>query len=255
VNILICNDDGFDAPGIIAMIKSLETKHNLFIAAPQYQQSAKSHGISLHNSIKTTKVSNNFYKIDGTPADCILIAENFLFKDVEIDLVLSGINCGQNLAEDIYYSGTVAAAREATFHRRKAIAISVVDFSVTNFSFAAQFVLDIVENGLVEIIGEGEFLNINIPNIPLDEIKGIVPTSLGHRQFLNFSSGKVDEKGNVHYNIGGEDIKYELKKGTDISAVKENKISITPIFANTTSKVTLMELAKWEYIKYFGKHE
>jgi len=252
LNILISNDDGYDALGIQALIARLEQDgHNLFVVAPATQQSAKSHSITLYDTLRCQKVRQNHYKISGTPADCVLIAEKLLLKDEQIDLVISGINRGQNVGEDIYYSGTVAAAREGSFQGYKAIAISQIGFDATDFSLAAEFMAQALKNGLADFILEKEFLNINVPPIKREQLQGVCVTCLGHREFVGFSNGKMAQDGTIEFNFGVEDIIYQHDAGSDIEAVHEQKISITPIFANLANQCSMDKLREWKFLGEF----
>ncbi len=252
MNILISNDDGYDATGIQTLISRLEQDgHNLFVVAPATQQSAKSHSITLYDTLQCRQVKNNHYKISGTPADCVLIAEKLLFKDEKIDLVLSGINKGQNIGEDIYYSGTVAAAREGSFHGYKAIAVSQMGFEATEFGLAAEFVAQAINNGIADFILDKEFLNINVPDISREQLQGVCVTCLGHREFVGFSQGKQLEDGVIEFNFGLEDIVYQHDEGTDIQAVQQSKISITPVFANFANQCSMDKLREWGFLGEF----
>ncbi len=252
MNILVSNDDGYDAPGIQTLISRLEQDgHNIMVVAPETQQSAKSHSLTLHDTLYCYQVKENHYKVSGTPADCVLLAEKRLLSDKKIDLVISGINKGQNIGEDIYYSGTVAAAREATFHGYKAIAVSRLGFEGLDFELAAEFIAQAVQNGLTDFIQEREFLNINVPDITRDELEGVVVAQLGHREFTSFSKGKILDNGVIEFNFGVEDVIFQKDPGTDIEAVLDNKISITPVFANLSNEKSLRELGKWEFLSEF----
>ena len=252
MNILISNDDGYDARGIQTLISRLECDgHHLFVAAPATQQSAKSHSITLHDTLQCRRVKENHYKINGTPADCVLIAKRLLFKEEKIDLVISGINRGQNIGEDIYYSGTVAAAREGSFHGYKAIAISQMGFDATDFDLAAEFIAQAIQNGLADFILEKEFLNINVPDISREQLQGVAVTYLGHREFVGFNQGREIEEGVIEFEFGLEDIVYQHDAGSDIQAVHEKKISITPVFANFTNQCSLDKLREWKFLGEF----
>ncbi len=253
MNILISNDDGYDALGIQTLISRLECDgHHLFVAAPATQQSAKSHSITLYDTLQCKRVKENHYKISGTPADCVLIAEKLLFKEEKIDLVISGINRGQNVGEDIYYSGTVAAAREGSFQGYKAIAISQMGFDATDFDLAAEFIAQAINNGLADFILEKEFLNINVPDISREQLQGVAVTCLGHREFVGFSRGKELEEGVIEFKFGLEDIVYQHDAGSDIEAVHEQKISITPIFANFANQCSMDKLREWRFLGEFN---
>ncbi len=252
MNILISNDDGYNAGGIQTLIARLEKDgHNLFVVAPATQQSAKSHSITLFEKLVCRQMQKNRYMIDGTPADCVLVAEKLLFKDEKIDLVISGINQGQNIGEDIYYSGTVAAAREGSFHGYKAIAISQMGFDATDFSLAAEFIAQALQNDLTDFIGKQEFLNINVPKVSREELQGVAVTCLGHREFVGFSKGKMQDDGTIEFNFGVEDIVYRHDVGSDIEAVHEQKISITPVFANFSHQCSIDKLREWRFLGEF----
>ena len=229
MNILLTNDDGIDAPGIVALEKVLtENGHEVIVAAPDKEQSASSHSLTLHQPLRIYKRAGNRFAISGSPADCVILAERVLIKH-KIDLVVSGINAGQNMAEDVLYSGTVAAALEAMFLGFKAIAVSVAAYSEQRYDTAAFFLNKFLQEGLHELIEPYEIINMNVPNLSADEIKGIRITEIGHRTYENFVSEQLDPRGRKIYWIGGAAPIWDKTGNTDFKAVSEGYISLTPV--------------------------
>ena len=246
MNILLTNDDGYLAEGLKILKDVLQKKHKIFIFAPESQKSGASHSISLFSDIKVKKFGKNQFYVCGTPADCILIAENYLKDKYKIDLVISGINHGQNVGDDIYYSGTFGAAREAMFSGKKAIAVSIFTNSSTyDYHFAASKISDFLDVGLTNYISKDELLNINFPAVESKKIKGIIITHLGKRKYTNFVSRDVKFSKDMFFYIGAEDMKFVLDPESDVNATTDGYISITPISKASTSTSTSIELNKW----------
>lgn len=244
MRILLTNDDGIDAPGINILGKYLkEAGHELTWSAPLTQQSAASHSITLHKPISTFKHGEKRYAVDGRPTDSVLIAYHNYGPDA-FDLVISGINKGQNLAEDILYSGTVAAAVEACFLGYKSIAVSMTSFVDLKFETGAHYIVKLIESGIVDQIKPKEVLNINVPNVDIADIKGYKITHPGHREYENFVTEIAAPKGNKLYWIAGEVIwgKDEL---ADTCVVQENYISISPIFPDFSKKEAQPRYEEW----------
>ena len=209
MKILLTNDDGINAPGIAALEKELSQRgHSLTTVAPLTQQSAKSHSISLFTPMQITNHGKDRYAINGTPTDCMILGSQLLF-DHSIDLVISGINAGQNMGEDVLYSGTVAAALEAMFLGYKSIAISIAAYKDQKFETAARWIADLLEDNIIDLIDENEALNINVPNIEYNEILGIKNTVMGHRKYYNFVNEQINEQGEKEYLIGGDTPKWQ----------------------------------------------
>jgi 5'-nucleotidase len=246
MRILLTNDDGIDAPGIQTLEKVLENNgHEIIVVAPNKEQSATSHSITLHEPLRIYERGENRFAITGSPADCAIIAERILLKDKHIDLVISGINGGQNMGEDLLYSGTVAAALEAMFLGFKAMAVSLTAYSNQKFETAAHFVNDFINKGLQENIGKKEILNINVPNLEIDEIKGIRITEVGHRKYQDFVKEQVDPRGRKIYWIGGGPPWWDPNGNTDFKAISEGFVSITPISPSFYSKKAYPRLENW----------
>ena len=239
--ILISNDDGVNAPGIIYLSDLMKDVGKVVVVAPSHEMSASSHAVTLKKPLFVEKVSSDMYSVSGTPADCILVDLLHILKKSP-DYILSGINLGQNLGEDVFYSGTVAAAREGALYGIKSAAFSIVvdnrDETV-HFESAALIARDIVKK-ILGALPQGVLLNVNIPNLPFDEIKGIRITKLSTRRYVDV----VKEEGGVIV-LGGKPI-WKMEEGTDIVAVKEGYVSITPLLKDLTDydgKRTLEKLA------------
>ena len=245
MKILLTNDDGYDAPGITILAKELKKNgHDIIIAAPLKQQSAKSHSISLFKPMKIIEKAEKHYAISGTPADCMILASQLLV-DESIDLVISGINAGQNMGEDVLYSGTVAAAIEAMFLGYKSIAISLAAYKDQKFISAARYLCEMLESGIHKEIAKNEVLNINVPNLEYDEIKGTKVTCIGHRIYYNFIREEKDENGENVYFIGGDEPHWTEIENSDANAIKNGYISITPIAPDFTKKDSFGQIRNW----------
>jgi 5'-nucleotidase len=245
MKILVTNDDGYDAPGITVLAEELKKNgHDIIIAAPLKQQSAKSHSISLFKPMKIIEKADNLYAISGTPADCMILASQLIVDD-SIDLVISGINAGQNMGEDVLYSGTVAAAIEAMFLGYKSIAISLAAYKKQKFITAAKYLCKMLENGIHKEIAKNEVLNINVPNLDYEEIKGTKVTCIGHRKYYNFVREDKDVNGDTVYFIGGDEPHWSQIEDSDANAVKNEYISVTPIAPDFTKKDSFGRIRNW----------
>jgi len=245
VHILLTNDDGFNSDGIQILAKHCrEAGYETTIAAPKEERSAASHSITLRRPITVEKIAEGEYSIDGTPVDCVTIALQKLAKHPP-DLVISGINAGQNMGEDIHYSGTVAAAKEAAFLGHKAIAVSLTAYKDQIYDTAAFWMVKLLKRGFINILDNNMVMNINVPNVPIDQIKGIKLTTVGHRKYYNFLK-LIDKKENIFsYLIEGDLPIWERKKGTDAEAIAENYISLTPLGFNMTKGDAFPALMEW----------
>ena len=238
MKILLSNDDGYYAVGIQELIKQLEKDHEIYVAAPSKNHSAGSSALTVRRDIKVNNVKKNHYVIDGTPADCVHIALTCLIKDT-IDLVVSGINLGANLGDDVIYSGTVAAALEGRHLRMSPIAISLVshdNITVTNAAIlSSKIIYEIMHNSK---ISENTLLNVNIPDHDTNNI-AYVFTRLGTRG-LPLPASETKEKD--HYRIGAAGPAVDSSEDTDFFSIKDNKISITPLTYDLTNKDLLNKI-------------
>ena len=257
-HILLTNDDGFDAIGLKALIDALSPLAKITVVAPARNKSACGHSLTLDKPLRMVNVEDDFYKIDdGTPSDCIFISLNNLFKEgYKPDLVISGINIGANLGEDITYSGTAAAAMEAVLHKIPAIAISQVckngcEDIKNGFTFElakqtiAKLAKKILDNQFP--LDERKFLNVNIPPIEPEMCQGIRITKAGYREYGNDTHRHLNPRGEEFYWIGLHPLiwKPSLKKNCDFEAIKDNYISITPIMLDLTSYKDIENIENW----------
>ena len=258
--IFLTNDDGWDAKGLEKLIEALSPLAQLIIVAPATEKSASAHSMTLTRPMKLVGVDDDFYKMDdGTPTDCVFIGLNNLF-DTELgdkpDLVISGINVGSNMGEDITYSGTVAGASEAILQGVPAIAISQVFNDLNNankdawdYELAMKTIHDIAKKILEDEfpLGERKLLNINIPPCSVEECKGLKITKAGYREYGNDSHMHRSPRGEEMYWIGLHPLiwKSDESKSCDFEAIKENYVSITPIQLDMTSYDDIEKLKGW----------
>lgn len=243
--ILVSNDDGFRAEGIIALVKSLKKIGRVVVVAPDQQRSAASHSITLHKPLRVENIAPDIYAVDGTPTDCIMLAVHEILKK-KPDIVVSGINHGGNIGDDVHYSGTVSAAIEGGILGIPSVAVSLTADDSWNFKFAAKFSAKIVKKILKEGLPKGVILNVNIPNITIRNIKGYVFTKQGKRSYADVIVEKIDPRGKKYYWIGGEKPRFADIDMSDCNAIKDSWISITPLRVNLTDHDFLEELGRWK---------
>ncbi|MCH7517467.1 MAG: 5'/3'-nucleotidase SurE [Candidatus Dadabacteria bacterium] len=233
--ILISNDDGINSEGLHKLHEILKTLGEVYVVAPDRDQSAVSHSLTLYRPLRLDKISDFVYTVDGTPTDCVNLAINGILRDKKPDLVVSGINKGENVGDDITYSGTVSAAMEGTLLGIPSIALSLVGRGDFNFDYALHHSLLIAKYVLENKLPEDTLLNVNIPNLPGEQIKGIVVTRQGKRLYDEPIVEKVDPRGKKYYWIGGDELGFLDIEGSDIVAVKEGYVSVTPIGLDLTN--------------------
>ncbi|MEE9270378.1 MAG: 5'/3'-nucleotidase SurE [Candidatus Krumholzibacteria bacterium] len=247
LTLLLTNDDGYDAPGLQVLIDALEGLGDIYVVAPLNQQSASSHSLTLRKRIGTRRIGDKRYTVDGTPTDCVLVAVDALLEK-RPDLVISGINHGPNMGEDVTYSGTVAAAIEGTILGIRSIALSSLQRTVESVQVIGPIARTIVETAINLGIPGRCFLNVNIPNPEISPIKGVQVTKLGSRAYDNLLQEERDEEGNPGYIIGGEDEPvWKDEEGTDIAAVRKGYVSITPLHLDLTHYKSILEMERWRF--------
>jgi 5'-nucleotidase len=252
MKILVSNDDGIDSAGIHALVNSLKEIADVTVVAPHKEQSAVGHAITMQTPLRVFEYHRDGkffgYAIDGTPADCVKIGIRNLMTEPP-DIVVSGINHGSNTAVNIIYSGTVSAAREAAIMDFPAMAISIASHSVKDFSFAAkiakQLVLEIYKNGLPN----GTMLNVNVPNVPENEIAGILVTKQGKSKWDDIYEKRVDPYGRNYYWLTGNLIELDDSIEYDQIAVKNKYVSVTPIHFDLTDYQMFEKMKEWEIEK------
>ena len=247
MNILITNDDGIYAEGIIELSKEISKIANVYVVAPDRQRSATGHSITIHSPIMVQEVNMGAnikaYSISGTPADCVKVGIEALFKDINFDLVLSGINNGPNLGTDVIYSGTVSAAIEGLVLNKPSIAISFNEFNIKSevYKEASKYISTIIENikDKLELLNDC-ILNVNIPNT---KIKGYKITKLGERKYDNVMEERISPFGQRYFWIGGNLRELDQDEDSDINCVNNGYISITPV------NIEMTNLSKFNILK------
>ena len=252
MKILISNDDGINSPGLAALADELKKIGEITVVAPLTEQSAVGHAITMKFPLRVTEHFKNGvffgYAVDGTPADCIKIGIRNLMKESP-DIVLSGINHGSNTAINIIYSGTVSAAREAAIMDVPAIAISVTSHEALHFEFAAKLAARLSMMVAKEGIRNGTLLNVNIPDLPEDKIKGILLTQQGKSKWDDIYEERIDPYGKKYYWLTGNLIQADSSLDIDQFAIKNDYISITPIHFDLTDYKTYSAMKEWKLDK------
>lgn len=230
--ILISNDDGIHAPGLKALVAILKPLAEVTVVAPLTEQSATSHALSLHHPVRIRELEPRLFAVEGTPTDCVLLAVNE-FMPHKADLVVSGINHGQNLGEDVLYSGTVAAAMEGAILGIPSLAVSLASRKSADFEVAAGVTADLVENLLNTDHPASFLINVNIPPVRKEELSGVRVTRLGHRVYNNVVTKKQDPRGRDYYWIAGEPA-WDPDEESDFAAVSAGYVSMTPLLMDLT---------------------
>jgi 5'-nucleotidase len=242
MKILVSNDDGYLAPGIIALAQALAPIADIVVVAPDSNRSGSSNSLTLDRPLSVYRADNGFYFVNGTPSDCVHVAltGGIAFKP---DLVVSGINQGQNMGDDTLYSGTVAAATEGFLFGVPAIAFSQADKGWTHLDAAVRIAREIVERQF-DALQKPYLLNVNIPNLPYEQIKGILPTRLGKRHESEPVIRTQDPHGRDIFWIGPAGKARDAGEGTDFHAVANGFVSITPLQIDLTHATQLEALRK-----------
>jgi 5'-nucleotidase len=254
MNILVTNDDGVTAPGLLALVQSMRKLGNVFILAPDRNWSASGHVKTLDRPLRVKEVrladDSLAFTSDGAPSDCVALAVCGYLSE-KIDLVASGINPYANLGHDVTYSGTVTAAMEAAIWGIPAVAVSLDSpdnhLGITNYSAAAEVAAQVVEAYLKYGLPAHSLLNINVPFIPLSEIKGLRVTRMGLRVYHDKVDKRIDPRGRPYYWVIGESPTGINERGTDIGAMAEGYVSITPLQLDLTAYHLMSEMNSWEW--------
>lgn len=233
MRILISNDDGVLAPGIRALAHELSTIATIEVMAPDRNRSGASNSLTLTRPLRVKQLDNGYYSVEGTPTDCVHLALTGFF-DPLADMVVSGINEGGNLGDDIIYSGTVAAAMEGRFLGLPAIAVSMVGDNIQHYDTAAIIVRQLVQRFVNERLPLQTILNINIPDLPLKDINGFEITRLGKRHSAEPTVKEYDPRGRPVYWVGPPGMEADAGPGTDFFAVNQGRVSITPLHLDMT---------------------
>ncbi len=250
MHILITNDDGIYAEGIYSLAMTLKEIARVSVAAPNREKSATGHAITMHTPLSAKHITRfgkevKAYSINGTPADCIKLSLDVLLKNDPPDIVVSGINNAPNLGTDVLYSGTVSGAIEASIMGFPAIAVSMSSHVVEQFYDAAQFTQELIIQVLSNKSISKTIFNVNYPVCDKEAIHGIKITRLGIRRYINSFVERRDPRGNSYYWMAGDLMDLPQEKDSDIEAIKNSYISITPLHYDLTNEELLSDMKKW----------
>ena len=249
MRILLSNDDGIDAPGLAALERAMADLGELWVVAPMVEQSGRSHALTLHEPLRARQDGPRRFAVSGTPADCVYLAVHGLCPE-RPDLVVSGVNRGANLGDDVHYSGTVAAAQEGALSGVKALAVSLdLDGSPAgaslHFDTAARLAREVAARLMVALTPPHELLNLNCPNLPWEDLRGLRITHMGRRRYGSTVHVKTDPRGRTYYWLGGEHEAFDAAPDSDGRAIDEGYGSLTPLRADRTAHDRLGAFSSW----------
>ncbi|NOT85646.1 MAG: 5'/3'-nucleotidase SurE [Methylococcaceae bacterium] len=244
MHILLSNDDGYLATGLITLADYLREYAQISVVAPDKNRSAASNSLTLEMPLRAVTLENGFVKVDGTPTDCVHLAITGLLQQ-EPDMVFAGINHGANLGDDVWYSGTVAAATEGRFLGLPAVAISLAASNPVHFDTAASVAVKLLQQLMRHPLPKDTLLNVNVPDIPLADLKGFQATRLGQRHKSEPVIKAQDPRGRLIYWVGPPGAEQDAGPGTDFYAINAGFVSITPLQLDLTRYERLDELSAW----------
>ncbi len=244
MQILLSNDDGHLAPGLVILADSLSALGTLSVVVPDRNRSAASNSLTLSRPLNIKQSDNGFYRVDGTPTDCVHLAITGILP-CEPDIVISGPNDGPNMGDDVLYSGTVAAATEGRFLGFPAIAVSMASFNPTHYETASWAVEKILLKLKQQPLKEDTILNINVPDLPQAEIKGFKSTRLGNRHKSSGVIKQINPRNEAVYWVGPPGEEQDAGEGTDFYAVRQGFVSVTPLQIDLTRYDSLQNLSRW----------
>jgi 5'-nucleotidase len=244
MRILLSNDDGYQSAGLDTLARHLEAFAELTVVAPDRDRSGASNSLTLDRPLRATRLNNGVYRVDGTPTDCVHLAITGLLE-TEPDMVVAGINAGANLGDDVLYSGTVAAATEGRFLGFPALALSINSFEPAHWQTAAQVAAQLIQALPALALDPQIILNVNVPDLPLSEIKGFASTRLGHRHKAEPVVQTTDPRGRSIYWVGPPGGEQDAGPGTDFYALRQGFVSVTPLQVDLTRHHLLDALNQW----------
>jgi 5'-nucleotidase len=244
MHILLSNDDGWQAPGLEALAGALAPLAEILVVAPDRDRSGASNSLTLDNPLRARRAENGFYRVDGTPTDCVHLAITGLMER-EPDMVVSGINAGPNLGDDVLYSGTVAAAMEGRFLGLPAMAVSLAGTGLAHFDTAARAAAALFAKLIESPLPADTILNVNVPDLAWGQIAGFEATRLGHRHKSEPVVRTTDPRGRPIYWVGPAGAEQDAGPGTDFYAIRNGRISVTPLQVDLTRHGTLTRIRDW----------
>jgi 5'-nucleotidase len=244
MRILLSNDDGYQAPGLKTLAALLQSTSHVDVVAPDRNRSGASNSLTLDSPMRPQAMENGFISVDGTPTDCVHLAITGLLE-VEPDMVIAGINAGSNMGDDVLYSGTVAAAMEGRFLGLPAMAVSLVGEKFLHYDTAAQVAMKLLQKLQHHPLPADTILNVNVPDVPWDQLSGFEATRLGRRHKSEPVVKTEDPRGRPIYWVGPVGKEEDAGPGTDFFAVNNNAVSITPIQVDLTQYNAIDTVASW----------
>ena len=244
MKILLSNDDGYQAPGLMALADALGSLAEIVVVAPERNRSGASNSLTLEYPIRAERAENGFIRVDGTPTDCVHLAITGLLEE-EPDMVIAGINAGANMGDDVLYSGTVAAATEGRFLGLPAIALSMNSHAPRHYGTGARVAADLVRRLQCEPLDPDTIINVNIPDLPFDRLQGYEVTRLGHRHRAEPVVKSTDPRGRTIYWVGPAGAEQDAGPGTDFHALRQDRVSLTPLQVDLTRHSAIDGLRKW----------
>ncbi len=244
MRILISNDDGVEAEGIVQLATAIDSVADVTVIAPDKNRSASSASLTLESPFRCKQLDNGFYQVSGTPCDCVHLGLHRIMQS-QVDMVIAGINHGANLGDDVIYSGTVAAAMEGRSLGYPAVAISIASHQAKHFKSAAKIMLDLLQRIKDHPLDGNIILNINVPDLPLDQIKGVRTTRLGSRHRADTIVKSQDPRNNPIYWIGPPSQPQDIGQGTDFEAISAGYVSVTPLVVDLTAYQHLEQTSQW----------
>ncbi len=244
MRILLSNDDGYQAPGLKALAEGLAAIATITVVAPERNRSGASNSLTLERPLRIHTMERGFISVDGTPTDCVHLAITGLLEE-EPDMVVAGINDGANMGDDVLYSGTVAAATEGRFLGFPAIAVSMASHAPKHFETGARVAKEMVQRICQHPLSADTIMNVNVPDLPYEALKGYQATRLGHRHKAEPVVKSTDPRGRVIYWVGPAGAEQDAGPGTDFYAVRAGYVSVTPLKIDLTRHELLPEIQDW----------
>ena len=244
MRILLSNDDGYFAPGLAALAEALAPLAQLTVVAPERDRSGASNSLTLDRPLSISQAANGFFHVNGTPTDCVHMAVTGMLDFVP-DMIVSGINTGANMGDDTIYSGTVAAATEGFLLGIPAIAVSLVGSKHENFATAAWVVAELVARYQRNAVKSAMLLNVNVPDLPRDQLQGFETTRLGKRHKAEGAVKAMSPRGETVYWIGAAGAAADAGPGTDFYATENKRVSVTPLQVDLTNYQQMKVVADW----------
>lgn len=244
LHVLISNDDGVYAKGIVALADAVKKIAKVDVVAPDRNRSGASNSLTLTTPLQLKTLDNHFVSVEGTPTDCVHVAITGLLTSMP-DMVITGINAGSNLGDDVWYSGTVAAAMEGRFLGLPAIAMSLSGEKLLHYDTAARVACELIQHILNDPLPAATILNVNVPDVPFEALQGYEVTRLGTRHCAEPTIKQIDPRGHTVYWVGPPGAEQDAGVGTDFHAIRENKVSITPLRVDLTHYEAFDVLSNW----------